>query len=677
MRYEHLGTTWGIRIMDNGAVALIDRKTNVIWGGEVPGWIAMRDGQRFPIGSPSKVGRTENGAVYAEYTMPNYGFRAEFAFNKDELILNVDELYCEGELESIEYPAHMLRINSGVTGGYIVVPHKQGTMIPSRLDDGFMRYRHNTWKNIADIDQIIPFEFCGLNMAWFGAHLNRSSVMCYLPEAVDMALHVAGNAVFDGEGERVDSHQGDLPGTRYSSLTPVWRASRGKLGYSRRMSIALVENGYVGMAKRYRELVKEAGRYVSLKDKIQKNPIVAGMIGAPDFKIYIYTHRRNEPRLRSWSEPVLDGYECVHTTFDQVGEIIDDMQNAGIKNALILLGGWNRAGYDREHIDMWPPAEGAGGTDGLARVSRKAVDAGYVFSLHDNYQDIYPDSPSYDEKVVMKHPDGSVQLGGVWDGGLCRLVCSSQAMELANPVVNNVKKYTSVNSYYLDTTTSAPMYECYDEEHPLTRADDRSNKRALLDMLAAQGWVVGAEAGVDWAVPVAAFFEGMPGESVGLNHGAESADFGMMVPLFNLVYHDAVVCYWQHGQPFGREDHVNHVLHDLLSAQPSSWSFVYDQWEDLKPLILQCYSLLARLHARTAFCDMVSHEFVTPDFEVHRTTFSDGTAVYVNFDIRSHQCGGISLAPKGFCVLFPGEEPIAGRLSRDIVLNEYHADSRV
>ncbi len=669
MRYERLNERWIVRIQDNGAVALTDRRRNVTWGGHVPGWVTMRGGEPEALGAPVRVGQTSSGA-FAEYELPRYAFRAEFALSGDALTLTLTELRCEGELEAIEYPAHMLRVDSGAAEGYVVVPHKQGALIPSRLDDGFMRYRHNAWRSIADVNEVIPFEFCGLNMTWFGASRGGSSVLCYLPEAVDMALHLAGNAVFDREGHAVDSRQGDLPGERYSSLTPVWRASRGCLRYPRQMILMLTEDGYVGMAKRYRALVKSSGRYVSLEEKVRRNPAVAGMIGAPDIKVYIYTHRRDEPRLRSWSEPVLDGYERVHTTFDQVGEIVDDLQASGVEKALILLGGWNRAGYDREHIDMWPPAEAAGGAEGLARASVKAVEAGYVFSLHDNYQDIYPDSPSYDERLVMKRPDGSVRLGGVWDGGLCRLVCSSQAVDLARRTIRQVKACTSVNSYYLDTTTSAPMYECYDEAHPMTRADDRTHKRELLEELAAQGWVVGAEAGVDWAVPAASFFEGMPGDAVGLNQGAESANFGMMIPLFNLVYHDAVVCYWQHGQPFGREDHINHVLHDLLSAQPSSWSLIYEQWEDLKPLILQCSALLGRLHARTAFSDMTRHELVTPDFQVHHTAFSNGVEVWVNFDIRSRDCGGFRLAPKGFRVSFPGEEPIDGRLSRDILLNQ-------
>lgn len=671
MRYERIGERWTVQIMDGGAVALEDRQKSVRWGGHVPGWVTMLDAcgipVRYALGAPETVHRTQTG-VRAIYMAGGYRFEASFALDGPELTLTINELACEGTLVSLEYPAHMLRVDAGVEGGYVVVPHKQGTLIPSRLDDGFMRHRHNSWRNIADINQVMPFEFCGLNMTWFGAQYQGSSVMCALEEAADAALHIIGNAVMDENGEAVDSRQGDLPGERYSSLAPVWMASHGRLAYPRTLAVRLVEDGYVGMCKRYREQVKASGRFVSLREKIARNPLNAGMVGAPDLKIYVYTNRRDEPRLRSWSEPILDGYERVHTTFDQVGEIVDDLQGMGIEKALVLLGGWNRAGYDREHIDMWPPAEKAGGVDGLRRASEKAVKAGYVFSLHDNYQDIYPDSPSYDEDLVMKHPDGTVKLGGIWDGGLCRLVCSSQAEALAEPVVREVKANTAVNSYYLDTTTSAQMYECYDENHPITRQQDRAYKAKLLEMLRDQGWVVGAEAGVDWAVPVCTFFEGMPGAAVGLNGGVESTGFGMMAPLFNLVYHDAVVCYWQHGQPFGREDHINHVLHDLLSAQPSSWSFIWDQWQDLKPLIGQCYDLLAKLHGRLAHAEMTSHAFLTPNFEVHKATFSDGTEVVVNFDIQGYDVYGTRIPPKGFLVKIPGEPAQRGCMSRDIVL---------
>ena len=51
MRYEQVGERWIIRIMDNGAAALVDKARNVVWGGGVPGWVTMRDGERMTIGA--------------------------------------------------------------------------------------------------------------------------------------------------------------------------------------------------------------------------------------------------------------------------------------------------------------------------------------------------------------------------------------------------------------------------------------------------------------------------------------------------------------------------------------------------------------------------------------------------------------------------------------------------
>jgi len=403
-----------------------------------------------------------------------------------------------------------------------------------------------------------------------------------------------------------------------------------------------------------------------LRQKIERNPRIEKLLGAPDVKIYIYTHRQDNPLLRSWSEPVLDGYTRIHTTFLQAGEMVRQLKQSGVENALIILGGWNRAGYDREHVDMWPPATGAGGVEGLRELAQTVREQGYILSLHDNYQDFYPDAPNYDDRFLMKGTDGTPQLGGVWDGGLCRLICSSQAETLMNKTLDEVQKYIDVTSYYLDTISATKLYECYDPCHPLTRQEDKACKTAVLRRLAGRGLIPGGEGGTDWALAYCAYFEGLPGSAVGYFTGIESPEFGIAAPLFNLVYHDAVISYWQHGQPFGREDHANHLLHDILSAQPSSWSLIYEQWEDTLPLIRQCYELLGRLHRRTAHSQMLSHEFLTADYAVQRARYEDGTQTVVNYGIRTYKTDGLVLPPKGFCIAFPGEEPIIGELKRDI-----------
>ncbi len=665
-----------IDVGPTGLIAITDAAKGVRWGGSVPGWVTLSSPKgTFTLALSASSVEARAGAIHVEFgplasrelgKVP-FGMTAVLALDDRGLELEIRELTCAMTLVSVEYPAHLFTTVSGTADCYVAVPFKQGVLIPSRLDAGFMRFMHNAWRAISDVERVLPFDSGSLNMPWFGASAGGSSMFAHVATSADCSLHVVGNAVVSDEGFVVNARQGQNPGTRICSLAPVWLASHGGLGAPRRLRVEPVADGYVGMAKRYLEISRANGRYKSLREKIGANPLAERIVGAPDVKIYVYTHRPDTPYFRAWSEPVLNGYTAVHTTFEQVGRMASDLKNEGFQRALMLLGGWNRAGYDREHVDMWPPAQAAGGAEGLAAASREATGKGYLLSLHDNYQDFYVEAPSYHERYLMKHPDGSVHLGGVWDGGLCRLICSSQAFELAERNLDLIQKATAINSYYLDTTTAARLYECFDAAHPLTRSEDRANKLALLQMLAKRGLIVGGEGGTDWAVPVCSFFEGLPGSSVGFFGGIESTDFGIAAPLFNLVYHDAVVCYWQHGQPFGREDHANHVLHDLASGQPSSWSLVYEQWADLLPLIRQSYGLLGSLHARTAHHPMTSHEYLSADFAAQRTRFGEGSEVVVNFGIRSVEVGGHRVPPKGFRLEVPGEAAKVGALSRDIV----------
>jgi hypothetical protein len=126
------------------------------------------------------------------------------------------------------------------------------------------------------------------------------------------------------------------------------------------------------------------------------------------------------------------------------------------------------------------------------------------------------------------------------------------------------------------------------------------------------------------------------------------------------------VGYWQHGTPYGREDHANHVLLDLLNIQPSSWSIEYEQWEDLKIMVRETYDLLGRLHEQTAHFEMTDHIIHTVDYMVQQAIFSDGTSTWVNFGITTYKNQKFILPPKGFRIERPNEPVIQGIAGRDI-----------
>ena len=66
---------------------------------------------------------------------------------------------------------------------------------------------------------------------------------------------------------------------------------------------------------------------------------------------------------------------------------------------LFTLGGWIHRGYDNQHPDILPTAPECGGDAAFADCARRVMALGYLFCLHDNYQDIYRDSPSWDERL--------------------------------------------------------------------------------------------------------------------------------------------------------------------------------------------------------------------------------------------------------------------------------------
>ena len=57
---------------------------------------------------------------------------------------------------------------------------------------------------------------------------------------------------------------------------------------------------------------------------------------------------------------------------------------------------WQRYGYDVKLPDHLPANPQFGGDEGMIAFGRAANECGYVWSLHENYIDLYPDAPSYD-----------------------------------------------------------------------------------------------------------------------------------------------------------------------------------------------------------------------------------------------------------------------------------------
>jgi hypothetical protein len=237
-------------------------------------------------------------------------------------------------------------------------------------------------------------------------------------------------------------------------------------------------------------------------------------------------------------------------TFDEAAQMAEHLQrDVGIDKALFVLAGWIHRGYDSQHPDILPAAPECGGNQALADCSRRVKALGYLFGLHDNYQDLYPDAPSWDERYLMRWRDGSLAKGGEWAGGQCWLICSPMGLELARRPQNlpAVKRLFAPTAYFTDTTFAAPPYECFAKEHPLTRWDDIRFKSELADYCRRLFGFHGSEMGFEWAVPHSDYFEGILGRGF---YGFPPSG-GYAIPLFELVYRDCIALYAHQGDRAG------------------------------------------------------------------------------------------------------------------------------
>ena len=188
---------------------------------------------------------------------------------------------------------------------------------------------------------------------------------------------------------------------------------------------------------------------MTLKDKIRRDPHVERMLGASNAKLWTCLERRmNE---ESTAEESVE----IHWTFDEAARIAEHLRNdLKIERCFFMVGGWTEGGYDVRHPDNLPANPECGGNEALANAVERIQKLGYVGCLHDNVQDMYRDAKSWDPNFIEKKPDGSLIVGGRWNGGRAYMVCAPKQLELAQRVQNlgAIRDLFKPWSYFIDTT---------------------------------------------------------------------------------------------------------------------------------------------------------------------------------------------------------------------------------
>jgi hypothetical protein len=645
-----------------GAWSLADKAAGVTWrSGPHFGEIAVAaEGKpvRYPLGAFEAAGTGAN-RTFTFHPIPGHpeaAVRVKAAAAGRALDLSY-EAADSLKLEEIRLLDGALSI-SAADKGYAVVPVREGLLIPSDSGAAFTR-RFGTSE----------YEGCHMNMAGLvkaGAALLITWSDPYVAVEVKSALEPAQTL------------------TASLVLRRTARAARIE---------ALGRGDYVAIAKAYREEARARGYVVSWDARIKANPERAKYLGASNVKLWQALNRTmNEESTQEVSARV-------NWTFDEAARVAEHIKrDLKIDNVLFGLGGWMTRGYDNQHPDILPAAPELGGNEGFADCARRVQALGYLFSPHDNYQDMYRDSPSWDEHWIMKNQAGELVKGGKWAGGRAYLTCSRLAVELARRPQNlpAVKKLTNANSYFIDTTYAAGLQECFDPAHPLTRGDDMKWKQTISDYAREVFGSFGSEDGREWAIPHADFFEGITGVSGTwfATRDLLKQTGGVAIPLFELVYHDSIAAYGKYGYDNRRA--AEYVLNHMVMGRPLNYHSIpnHTYWtiaggvpepapasgpkdpalfvhgdggwtEGMHPadrFLKNTHEVLSPLNELSARLPMTHHEFLGAGRTAQHSVFGEGAAaihVVVNLGDSpitwtSRAGGAVELPPYGFVVEAPG-----------------------
>ena len=460
----------------------------------------------------------------------------------------------------------------------------------------------------------------GLSMAWMGV--------------VDDKFETGYMAIFDTpydaamQTKRVDG---------LVTFSPVWLPTMGKFGYSRTVRYHFFDKGgYVAQCKMYRNYIWKKNNVITLKEKEKRFPAIAKMIGGPH--IYVWDNAREVSFAK-------------------------EMKSSGISKALIL---WDANHFPYPEIDY----------------DSRLKELDYASGVYD----LYTDTHYRDTVIYKKDETGPLRFARTGYPGLFNEItarksdgktyfnsfghttCPAVMQPIMKKRIERELKEFPHETYFLDVYQANGLFECYSKDHPLTRqqfAEEVIKNYKMIEDNYNQ--YIGGEWGAEFTGSSSVYCHGMmtlqrtwfgsditkkgtiyyygdwssnpkPTQMLGTRVAPDkylkySINEYTRVPLYELVYHDAMVTSWrwEDGNHHTPEIWWKKDLFNILYGSAPLWSIDRERWEAYKNTFIQSYKNVCPWLQQIGYDEMVSHRFVTPDHLIQETIFSSGKRAVVNF----------------------------------------------
>lgn len=146
--------------------------------------------------------------------------------------------------------------------------------------------------------------------------------------------------------------------------------------------------------------------------------------------------------------------------------LLDMFHDFGLTDLAVIYHDWQCYGYDVKLPSHYPANSQSGTEEDFKNLVNTAKIYGYLFAVHENYIDMYPDSPYYNENDVAKNSDLSLRLG--WynpsTGIQAYAIASDKSIKYAEQESEEIKSNYGTNAAYLDVNPAWTPQNQFDSD---------------------------------------------------------------------------------------------------------------------------------------------------------------------------------------------------------------------
>ena len=188
----------------------------------------------------------------------------------------------------------------------------------------------------------------------------------------------------------------------------------------------------------------------------------------------------------------------VATSLSQIRALIESVAaRTGNYGQIAYLVGFQHQGHDSGYPDVFTLNPALGDIDALGKLAEEARALNCTVSFHDNYDDAYAASPSWDPDDISRDHSAHLLRGGVWNG--VQAYWNSMPFYAANRASERIRRTLALypflrDTYHLDVLTASVFRIDFREDHPTGREADLRARLSIVEQFRERGIDVSSEA---------------------------------------------------------------------------------------------------------------------------------------------------------------------------------------